>query len=166
MKNLIITIALVVTSTFAIAQGRLTKGQNQLNAGLGFSGWGLPVYVGFDHGVGKDITLGAELSFRSYRENFKSVYYSHTIFGFSANGNYHFNTLLDIDEEWDVYAGLNVGFYSWSSPSGYSGTFNSGPGLGAQVGGRYFFSPRTGVNLEFGGGNVLSGGKIGITHKF
>ena len=110
MKNIIITIALVITSTFAIAQGRLTKGQNQLNAGFGFSGWGLPVYVGFDHGVGEEITIGAEASFRSYRESFKTVSYSHTIFGFSVNGNYHFNTLLDIDEEWDVYAGLNVGF--------------------------------------------------------
>lgn len=166
MKNIILLVALVITSTFAVAQGRLTKGQNQLNAGFGFSGWGLPVYVGFDHGVGKDITVGAELSFRAYRESFKQVNYSHTIFGFSANGNYHFNNLLDIDEEWDVYAGLNLGFYAWSSPNNYPGNYTSSPGLGVQVGGRYFFNSRTGLNLELLGGNVLSGGKFGITHRF
>jgi hypothetical protein len=166
MKNTILLVALVFASTFAIAQGRLTKGQNQLNAGFGFSGWGLPVYVGFDHGVGKDITVGAELSFRAYRESFRQVNYSHTIFGFSANGNYHFNNLLDIDEEWDVYAGLNIGFYAWSSPNNYPGNYASSPGLSAQVGGRYFFNSRTGLNLEFLGGNVLSGGKFGITHRF
>lgn len=165
MKNTILIFALVFASTFAFAQGRLTKGQNQLNAGFGFSGWDLPVYVGFDHGVGKEITVGAEASFRSYRESFKAVNYSHTIFGFSVNGNYHFNTLLDIDEEWDVYAGLNVGFYSWSSPNGYPGDYNSGLDPGLQIGGRYFFNSKTGINLEFGGGNV-TGGKIGITHRF
>ncbi len=153
-------------STGIMAQGTLSKGSNQINAGIGFSGWGLPVYVGLDHGVGKNMTVGGELSIRSYRERYLNVNYGHTIFGISGNWNYHFNELFEIDEEWDVYAGLNVGIYFWNSPRNYLGTYNSGPGLGAQVGGRYFFSPRTAVNLELGGGNVFNNGKVGITHKF
>ncbi len=28
-------------------------------------------------------------------------------FGLSFNGNYHFNTVLEIPKDWDLYAGLN-----------------------------------------------------------
>ncbi|WP_366185107.1 hypothetical protein [Flavobacterium ovatum] len=45
----------------------------------------------------------------------------------------------------------------------YNGAENLG--LGLQIGGRYFFTDRFGINLQFGGGNVTSGGKIGITYK-
>ena len=71
--------------------------------------------------------------------------------------------MLNIPRDWDFYAGLNVGFVSWSSPKGYGGSYNSGLGLGAQVGGRYYFNRNVGINLEFGGGNEFSGGKIGLT---
>ena len=38
--------------------------------------------------------------------------------------------------------------------------------LGFQIGGRYYFTNKVGINLEFGGGhNTLSGGKIGISIK-
>ena len=67
--------------------------------------------------------------------------------------------------QWDFYAGLNLGYYTWSSPSDYPGNRTSGLGLGAQVGGRYYFTPKVGINLEIGGGNAFSGGKIGLTFK-
>jgi outer membrane immunogenic protein len=38
-------------------------------------------------------------------------------------------------------------------------------GLGIQVGGRYYFNEKFGLNLEFGGGNYVSGGKFGISLK-
>jgi outer membrane immunogenic protein len=166
MKKIIVICLLVLSSTTLFAQGNLARGANQLNAGVGFSGWGLPVYIGFDHGFRENVTLGAEASFRGYRERIIGINYRHNIIGLSGNGNYHFNQLLDLDEEWDVYAGLNLGFYIWSSPSAYPGANSSGLGLGAQLGGRYYFTSRTALNLEFGGGNAFSGGKFGITHKF
>ncbi len=130
---------------------------------VGFGEWGIPIYGGFDVGVAKNITLGGEISYRSYNEDWENNKYKHNVFGISGNGNYHFNTLLNIQERWDVYAGLNLGFYSWSSPNDYDGDNNSGLGLGAQVGARYYFSKKVGLNLEFGGGNAFSGGKIGLT---
>lgn len=144
------------------AQVPLGKGGAQLNAGFGFSGWGVPIYVGADFGVHHDITLGIEGSFRSYSDGWGN----YTVFGFLGNGNYHFNTVMDIPSNWDFYAGLNLGFYSWSTPEGYHGNHSSGLGLGLQVGGRYFFTPKFGINLEFDGGNTLSGGKIGISYRF
>lgn len=162
-------IALVLFLTFASLTCRpqymLDKGNTQLNAGFGFSSWGLPVYVGLDHGVHQDISVGGEFSFRSYNRGWGGYHYRHNIFGISVNGNYHFNTLLEIPKEWDLYAGLNVGFYVWSYPSDYRGEHVSGLGLGLQLGGRYYFTDKFGLNLELGGGNAFSSGKIGISYK-
>jgi len=87
------------------------------------------------------------------------------VVGISGNVNYHFNNLLSIPYNWDLYAGLNVGYYIWNSPNDYDGDHHSSLGLGAQIGGRYYFTESFGVNLEFGGGNAFSGGKVGISLK-
>lgn len=163
MKKYLI-LFLLISSTY-FAQYPLKDGEKQLNFGFGLSSWGLPIYGGIDFGIHKDISAGAEISFRSYSDDWNSASYRHTIWGLFGNANYHFNHLLNINNQWDVYAGLNIGFFSWSSPDGYSGSHSSGLGLGAQVGGRYYFSPKWAVNLEFGGGNAFSNGKIGLTVK-
>ena len=148
----------------ASAQGSLGKGNEQFNAGVGFSTWGVPVYLGVDFGVHQDVTIGPVVSYRNYSERFNSNRYSHSIFTLGFNGNYHFNTLIDLDPEWDLYAGLTLGYYIWSSPNDYIGAQASALGLQGQIGGRYFFSDKFGVNVEFGGG-ISSGGKFGVTVK-
>lgn len=167
MKKISVFLLFLVLTVLTVnAQSPLVKGGKQLNAGIGFSGWGIPLYAGMDFGVYKDITVGFEGSFRSYNQTIAGTKYGSTIFGLSGNGNYHFNTVLEIPKNWDFYAGLNLGFYFWSSPSNYPGNGSSGIGLGAQIGGRYFFKDNFGLNLEFGGGNAFSGGKFGITYIF
>jgi outer membrane immunogenic protein len=168
MKKLSFIIILTAITVFTVgAQSSTEHGNTQLNAGVGFSGWGIPIYVGFDFGVRHDMTLGLQASFRRYDQDYQHIYYNHTILGFSGNGNYHFNRILNIPSNWDFYAGLNIGFYFWSSPTDYPGTGSSSVGLGAQVGGRYFFSDRFGLNLEVGGNSTWnSGGKFGITYRF
>jgi outer membrane immunogenic protein len=146
------------------AQCPLKKGEYQFNAGLGFSSTGIPVYAGVDFGVFSDITAGIEASFRSYNEDLYGAGYTSNVFGIAGNGNYHFNTILEIPKRWDFYAGISLGYYSWSLPSNYPGDNSSGIGLGAQIGGRYFFDRKFGLNLEFGGGSSFSGGKLGITY--
>jgi len=163
-KTFLITILFLITTTI-FAKGPIGEGQTQLNAGVGLSSWGIPVYVGLDYGIHQDITVGGELSFRSYQDNIASLNYNHTVIGISGNGNYHFNSLLDIPSDWDFYAGLNLGFYIWSSSSSYPGDHASGLGLGAQIGGRYYLTNKLALNLELGGGNAFSGGKFGITIK-
>ena len=148
----------------AYAQGSLGKGNKQFNAGVGFSTWGVPIYAGLDFGVHQDITVGPVASFRTYSQNIASVNYSHSIFVIGFNGNYHFNTLIDLDPEWDLYAGLTLGYWIWSSPANYPGGLGSGIGLDGQIGARYFFSDKFGMNLELGGG-IASGGKLGVTLK-
>lgn len=164
-KILFITMILASANT-SFAQNPIAKGQNQLNLGVGLSNWGIPVYLGLDHGVHKDVTIGGELSFRNYNDRYDNRRYNHNVLGVSANANYHFNTLLNIPSNWDLYAGLNLGFYHYNSDGDYPGSRNSGLGLGAQVGGRYYFNQKFGVNLELGGGSAFSGGKFGISIRF
>ncbi len=165
MKKLLLAFVLFFAVAVSYGQNPLPVGSAQLNAGVGFSDWGVPVYMGLDFGVARDFTMGGEMSFRSYRDNYNGVGYGHNIIGVSANGNYHFNTVLNMSSDWDFYAGLNLGFYAWTSASDYPGNHTSGLGLGAQIGGRYYFTQKVGLNLELGGGNAFSGGKIGLTFK-
>ena len=163
MKQLIIALVFIFSAGFASAEGPLYVGSSQLNLGVGLSGIGIPVYIGFDHSVSRDISLGAELSYRGYNEDWQNYHYNHNIIGISGNANYHFNSLFHIPSRWDLYAGGNVGFYIWTSPDGYTGNHSSGLGLGAQVGARYYISNAVGLNVEFGGGNAFSGGKLGLS---
>lgn len=165
MKQILVVFILLVTFKSTYAQNPLAVGSNQLNIGVGLSEWGVPVYIGLDHGLSRDFTIGGELSYRSYKENWKNNPYTHNITGISGNINYHFNHVLNMPKDFDLYAGANLGFYIWSSPNTYDGTHSSGFNVGAQIGGRYYFSNKVGINLEAGGGNAFSGGKLGITVK-
>jgi len=161
-SSLLFSLALIV-STIAHSQYALQTGKMQVNAGIGLSTWGLPLYVGADYGFDKNISAGGELSFRSFNDRILGVSYRHSIIGVSGNANYHFGSLAGLDDLVDVYAGLNLGFYIWSSTAGYSGNGASGFGVGAQIGGRYYFKKNMAVNVELGGGNAFSGGKVGLS---
>ncbi len=166
MKSLLSLLTiLLVSCNLVIGQSLIHQQEVQLNAGLGVGGWGIPVYLGADYGVTDEISVGGEFSFVQFNEKFSGVKYKHSIIGLLVNVNYHFNTITDLPDPWDLYAGLNVGYFSSSSPSGYLGKSISGIGLGLQVGGRYYFSDNLGVNLELGGGSAVSGAKVGITIK-
>jgi hypothetical protein len=166
MKKVSLIVLLVaLAATCSLAQGTLGKGGKQLNAGLGFSSWGVPVYVGLDFGVHESITIGPKISFRSYSDNFGGTRYKNTLTVISFNGNYHFNKLFNLDPSWDIYAGASLGYYIWNNEADYFGAESSGVRLEGQIGARYFFTDNFGINLEFGGGYV-SGGGFGITYKF
>ncbi len=150
--------------------GPMPQGSKQINLGVGFSNYGMPIYGGMDFGVGSDITVGFELGYQQHTEH----YWKHRAFSAAAIGNYHFNRILNIPNNWDFYAGLSIGYISWSHSWDHDGhhnewdgdDYNSGLGLGLQVGGRYYFNNNWGINLEFNGGNRISGGRVGVSYKF
>jgi len=161
MKKIsVIAIAFLISQN-VYSQYKLKVGDAQLNAGVGLSSlWGSPVYVGFDYGVHRYISVGAEVSYRSYLDG---AHDRQNTAGVLGNGNFHFTGLLGIPDEWDIYMGLNVGAYYRSSSTGST---SSGAGLGAQFGGRYYFNDNFGINLEVGGGTIFDWGKLGITYAF
>ncbi|RKD92260.1 hypothetical protein [Mangrovibacterium diazotrophicum] len=149
MKKRILFIALVLISGSIFAQGSapLSKGEQQLNFGLGASDHGLPVYIGADFAFHNDWTAGPVL---------KLILDDDTKFAALGRVDYHWNRLLDIPSNWDFYLGANVGVLS-----------NNGAdlNLGLQLGGRYYWSNRWGVNLEVGGGTGFDT-SLGLTMKF
>lgn len=155
MKKIILLANLVLLCVFAQAQSPIGANGKQLNFGTGFNTIGFPIYVGVDFGVHPDITLGPEVGVNL---NFNYI-------SFAGKGDYHFNTILNIPRDWDFYAGLNLGFVShFHSRDHYN--YTSGLSLGLQVGGRYYWNRNWGVNLEIGGANVWSGGRIGLSKRF
>jgi hypothetical protein len=164
MKKFITIIFLSFIILLTVNSQNPHENRNQLNAGIGLSGWGVPVYVGLDFGIHRDVSFGIEGSFRTFNQNYTGSRYNSSIIGLSGNGNYHFNRILEIPKNWDFYAGLNLGYYIWSTPSNYPGSGSSGLGLGAQIGGRYYINDRFALNLEVGGGNAFSEGKFGISY--
>lgn len=141
------------------AQCPIPQGSKQINFGLGLAESSVPVYFGMDFGIGNDFSLGFETSYRN-----RVDYYN--VWGVSGNMNYHFNRILNIPRNFDFYAGANLGAYLYDYADQYHGNDMSALGLGIQVGGRYYFTPAFGINLEFGGGNAFAGGKFGVTIKF
>ncbi len=164
-KKTILSLLLISSCMIGLAQYALPEGGKQLNVGVGTSSWGTPLYLGLDFGVHPDISVGGELSFRSYRQTFFGEKYSSSIIGIGANANYHFNHILEIPTKWDLYAGASVGFFIWNNSANYKGSGSSGLGFSGQVGGRYYFNDAWAIHLELGGGTV-SGGKLGVSKKF
>lgn len=166
LMSFILSAAIIIGAN---AQAPLYVGGTQVNAGFGFSGWGLPVFVGLDYGIAENFTIGGEISFRVYDNTWSDAGWKHTIITMAGNGNYHFNSIMNIPSNWDFYAGLSIGYSVWNTKyeaegnaPDYNGTGGSGLFLTGQVGGRYFFNDNIGINIEFGGGTV-AGGKIGVT---
>ena len=148
-SSILFSLALIV-STIAHSQYALQTGKMQVNAGLGgIAGGGLPIFVGLDYGYDKNISFGGDLSLWSrIRASNNSV----LVLGIAANANYHFVELLQLEDIFDVYAGVDVGF------SSYYGLFGGG-----HIGGRYYFKKNIGVNIELGLANAYSAGKVGLS---
>lgn len=179
MKKLMLAGAFALIGATTMNAQRVEKGDLQANAGVTLAGnWGVPVYAGVDYGVHKDITVGFEASYASSNlTGYGNYKVKSNWFGVGINGNYHFNTLLNIPNKWDVYAGLNLAYnhFSYDFPVVMGVKFDentfgfdgSGIGFGAQIGARYYFTDKLGVNLQFGGGSVLdAAGRVGISYKF
>ena len=163
---LFITCTLILISTRA--QSPLGDEGNQLSLSSGYTIEGIPIYISYEMGIHESISFGMEAVFRSYNESGDTADYAHTIMGFNFFGNYYFNKLLKLDEKkWGVYGGLNLGYYKWFSPKGYwpEGNSSSTLGIGAQIGGRYYFSEWA-VFMQVSGGTENAGARLGVTYLF
>ena len=175
LKFVMATVAVVMSVQIANAQfNPFNDNTKMLTVGIGATGWGIPIFARFEVPVYDNITVGGALSYQSKGENFGTSKWRHTIFGIGARGNYHFNELAELDDKWDLYAGLGLGYYIWNTnlkdddlgSINYGGSGSGGFSVGIHVGGRYFVKDNIGINLELGGGTVLAGATIGATFLF
>jgi len=160
-------------SSDAIAQNT----DSHLNVGLGLSRWGIPLHFSYDFPVASDINLAPWTSIQSYNERVKynsnELNWSHTIIGLGVSGQYYFDSLLELPEQFDVYGGLGLGFYIWNTKYkgndfnnvDYTGSASGGLGGFLFVGGRYYMNDKVALNLELKGGNLLSVGQFGVSFR-
>jgi len=141
MKKLLTTIALV---------GVMFLGSNLANAQaqkyLNIGGAGTGFYGSIEFPVSSVITVAPQFS----------TDYNFNSFVIAGKANYYLDDAVDLDSAWDVYAGVNLG---WRVQTG-----NDGVNWGLQVGARWFWSDKWGINAEVGGGSGVLGG-VGLTMK-
>lgn len=198
MKKLILSLAvlcgLAFSGTTAHAQ-TYGIGTNVVNLGIGF-GYSHSYYTGiygsssstpviaasFEHGMKElgpgTLGLGAAFSYQGSKWTYDDTYgdhYSETwkTSLFAVRGTWHPDFL--VTDKYDVYVGLQLGFYHYGYTYTASGpyvsqyNYNSNPssgGLGYAgfVGGRYYFTDNIGAFAEIG--YDISYLKFGLAFKF
>ncbi len=170
----VILLLLALTTTFAQKTGGFAKGDKLLNIGVGVNSYynsGFPLGASFEVGVTDDISVGANVDYLGSKYSGFGYEYKFTTIYFGARGSYHFNEILNIDnDKIDLYAGATVGFRSFTFKDKYSGetltgTYGSGVYLGGYLGGKYYFTNNIGAFAEvgaIGSTNV----RLGVGFKF
>lgn len=164
---------LLILMALALPGGFQANAQNSnfnyFNAGVGISGYGLPVYAGIDYTVADRISVGAMASV-NWRLPFGNFWWGggngyRSVYGIGVNGNYHF---LDPGDEFDLYAGLSAGyniarFRIVDGPGVWNTRSEGWPFLGVQVGGRATLDNGIIVHAEIGGGNFAAALRVGVS---
>lgn len=174
MRILLLAVALILGAGLFGQSDHNTN--TYFNAGLGVSAWGIPVYIGYDTPVARDINIAGRLSYQRRTTGSALVTggerFVNTIVGVNLRGLYYIDRVADLPKEFDAYGGVSLGYYIWNVR--YTGDddftdFNSrgsgGLGLGLFIGGRYHIDDSWSLQVEGSGGNVLSGGTIGVSKK-
>lgn len=155
----------------------VSEGDWVLSLGIGPSAYGYGSGPGFQIAVEKGmwqlgpgvLTLGGELGF-SFTRTYHKDFYKYTYFTMimAARSAYHYGWNV---RGLDTYGGLTLGFrftgYNETYYNGYyedyGGPARFGPHFGAFVGASYFFSPKVGLNGEFG--YNINFAQIGVIFK-
>ncbi len=143
MKKFLIAGVLLIFSNYSFAQAWNGNGDQKVQIGLSAWGNGTGITGTYDYGVGNILSVGggANIYFDNYKDNDKGNNFF--IFG---RLNAHLQDVLGIDDQWDIYPGIDVGVIG--------NTF----GLGAHIGARYFFNDKLGAFVEIG-----NNGSIGVS---
>ncbi|MCK5781011.1 MAG: hypothetical protein KAH10_00335 [Flavobacteriales bacterium] len=131
------------------SNGLFAQATPQLNMGFGLnSGGDFPIYASYDFPVHEDISVAPMVQL--------DLGFNWITLG--ARGDYYFDNLIDLPTIWDVYGGANVGYNLFFNDSNKDNEFD----FGLQIGGRWHWSDKWALNLEFAGGTSF-GTKIGVT---
>ena len=144
MKKFTFILLVALTTAATSAYGQAAR---QLNFGY--------IGVSYEIPLGKDITIAPVAS-----TNLGLDYLT-----LGVKSNYYFDTLLKLPSAWDVYAGAGAGF-AIGLGNNDNDNHKNDLDLGLQVGGRWFWSDKWGVYVEFGGGHTSGGSAgVGVTMK-
>ena len=130
MKNIIVIVALLAFS-FGNSQAFIGKGDAKFQVGANFQNNGSGINASYDVGVGENISLGLSSTYLLGVDSNLNAGFEDR-FDIKARFNANIGNVLNIDENFDFYPGLNFSLKNF----------------GGHVGARYFFSSGFGIYSE------------------
>jgi hypothetical protein len=130
MKNIIFIFTLLSVS-LVNAQAFSGKGDKKLQVGANFQNNATGLNVSFDYGLGENISIGLSSTYAlGVASDIDADFIDR--YDLKARFNANIGNVLKIDENFDLYPGLNIGLKNF----------------GGHVGARYFFTTGFGVFTE------------------
>ncbi len=130
MKKVLIIISILSVS-FANAQAFKGSMDNKLQVGMNIQDEATGVYLSYDYGLGENISVGVTSAYAlGVNEDIDADFGDR--FDIKARFNAHLGSVIGVDENFDIYPGLNLSLKNF----------------GGHVGARYFFSEGFGVFTE------------------
>lgn len=161
-----LVLGLLFFSNFNASAQNFQEGDAVINGGIGVgstyswaAGLNLPIGAGVEYGVTDldvgSIGVGGDIGMVSGS--------GLTILYIGGKGSYHFNELLEVEnDDLDIYGGVGI-YYRNFNYSGSNITFASGIIAGFHVGSRYYFADNIGGYAELG--NNWAWFNIGVVFK-
>ncbi|WP_299225296.1 DUF6646 family protein [uncultured Psychroserpens sp.] len=130
MKNLFLIVTLISVS-FVNAQAFKGKGDQKFQVGANIQDEATGINVSYDYGLGENISVGVSSTYALGVDDRLDADFGDR-FDLEARFNANLGNVINIDENFDVYPGLNLSLKNF----------------GGHVGARYFFSDGFGIFTE------------------
>ena len=130
MKNILMILALA-SFTFVNAQVFEGKGDQKFQVGANIQDEATGIHVTYDYGLGENISVGLASTYALGIDSRLDADFGDR-FDLEARFNANLGKIVNIDDNFDVYPGLNLSLKNF----------------GGHVGARYFFSDGFGVYTE------------------
>lgn len=131
MKKLVFA-ALLLTSIAGHSQVFKGKGDQKLDVDLSLQHRGTGIAATYDYGIADNLSIGIQSTYAiGVSEAYDGANFGRR-FDARARFNANIGNVIDVSDDLDLYAGINIGLHNF----------------GGQIGARYFFTDGFGVNLE------------------
>ncbi len=157
MKKLLLSLIFLLSiSTIGKAQAWDGKGDMKVSMGYMFydyhfsnttDDFGSGISTCIDYGITENISIGTGINYNTQPTNFY----------FNLRSDYHFQNLLELNSNFDIYAGADIGLNTYEQASDFDKIWS----LGLHVGTRFMFTDVIGFYLEIG-----NRGNIGLMYNF
>ncbi len=130
MKNIVLIVALLAFSV-GNTQAFKGKGDTKFQVGANFQDGATGINVSYDYGLGENISIGLSPTYALDIDDGLDADFEDR-FDLKARFNANLGSVINIDENFDFYPGLNLSLKNF----------------GGHVGARYFFSEGFGIYTE------------------
>ena len=131
MKNIIVVLTLLSVA-FVNAQAFTGKGDNKFQVGANLQDNATGINLSYDFGVGENISFGLSSTYALSVKNKLDAGFGDR-FDIKARFNANLGNVINIDENFDIYPGLNFGLKNFGGHIGMRYFFTSGFGLYSEL---------------------------------